>query len=115
MKIVEFPGDVMDATENVKLTIEVLHRMPIAFWRHISLSLELMVLEVCQTELPQVLHPVLGVFASEDVGTLAVCRRCASTPWHWHAVVFYLESCLLSPALVPGNRVLTLFLVMLYS
>lgn len=91
MKIVEFPGDVMDATENVKLAIKELHRMSIPLWRHVSLSLELVVLEVGQTELPQVLHPVLGVLASEDVGTLAVSCRCASAPWHWHAVVFYLE------------------------
>jgi hypothetical protein len=115
MKIVELPGDVMDATENVKLTIKELHRVPVALWRHIAFSLKLVILEVRQTELPQVLHPVLGVLASEDVGTLAVSRRCASAPWHWHTVVFYLRPCLLSPALVPGNSVLTLFLVMLYS
>lgn len=85
MQVVEFPSDVVDASEDVQLALEELHRVAIPFRRDVSLVLHAAELEVGHVELPQVLHPLLCVLASEHVHILAVSGCRASAPWRWDA------------------------------
>lgn len=88
VEVVKLPRDVVDSPKDVELPVEVLHCVTISLGRHVTLAFQLVVLEVGQAELPQVLHAVLGVLASENVGALAVSGRCAPASWYRHGVVF---------------------------
>lgn len=80
VQVIEFPGDVVDAPEQVQLALEVLERVAVPAGRDVALGAHLPVIVVGETELPQVVHPVLGVLAPEQVHALAVGRSRAAAP-----------------------------------
>ena len=88
MQVVEFPSDIVYATEHVELPVEVLHGVSVSLRRNVALVLHPAVLEVSQTELPEVLHPGFRVLAAEQVEVLPVSRHCAATPRQWYGWVF---------------------------
>lgn len=72
MQIVEFPGNVMDASEKVQSSIKVVQSMPVSDGRHFSFVLQPCELIVTQAETPKIIIPAL-VLPSEYVHILAVC------------------------------------------
>ena len=82
MQVVQFPSDVVDSSEHIQLSLEVLHCVPIALGRDVSSLLQLAELEVDHVELPQVVHPVFRVLAAEHEHVLAVSRCRAPAPRH---------------------------------
>ena len=91
VEVVELPRDVVDSPEDIELPLEVLHGVSVALWRHVAFAFEFVVLEIGQAELPQVLHPVFGVLASENVGALAVGRRRTAASWQRDTVILYID------------------------
>lgn len=67
MQVIEFPGDVMDASKDVKAAVVVAHGVAIAASWHHSLILHGEVLELTEAEPPQVTEASSLIFASEEV------------------------------------------------
>ncbi len=77
----------MDSSEHVELSLEELHSMSISLGWDVALFIHLPVLEIRQAELPQIVHSILSVLASEEVDILPIRGSCATASGSRQSVV----------------------------
>lgn len=72
VQVIEFPGDVVDASEQVQSSVEVVQSMAVPDSRHFSFILQPRELVVTEAEAPKIVEPAF-VLPAENVNILAVC------------------------------------------
>ena len=77
MKIVEFPGDVVDSTEEVQSAIKVVQSMAVPDSGDLSLVLQPCELIVAEAETPEIVEPAL-ILPAKNVNILPVCSNCSA-------------------------------------
>lgn len=81
----------MDSSEHVELSLEELHSMSISLGWNVALFIHLPVLEIRQAELPQIVHSILSVLASEEVDILPIRGSRATASRSWQSVVNFVS------------------------
>jgi len=73
MQIVEFPSDIVNASEYIKSIVMKVDRMSVSIgWNHTLIG-HRVVFELTQTETPEIIKSRLFIFASKNVNILVIC------------------------------------------
>lgn len=81
MEIVELPGDIVDSSEQVELSVVVIHSMPVSYCRDFSLVFQPVEFEVSEAETPNIVESLILVFSSEDKDAVSVSGNSATDSW----------------------------------
>lgn len=87
MEVVEFPSDVMDASEDVESVLEEVHGVSVPDCWDISLIFQLGELEFGQAEAPQVVEPAAVVLPPENEHVLVVSGQRTARPGTRHIYI----------------------------
>ena len=76
LKVIEFPGDIVDPSEYVEFVFVVAHGMPVPDCGEMSISIQFGVLAIGERELPKIIHSSLIILPAKYVNVAFICYCC---------------------------------------